>query len=149
MEIEDYIERIIEKGEIKDMKILSDILEETMQIVKEYNKECYEEYEMELYKMAYGNTLTKEMAEKIVKNMKPYGEKWNMNQTMDMQEKYGLTQIKSADFYTVINSAYNDYSNLFGDNIEMYVRFTDDFINDEDAKEGKVLTYFTIIPQKK
>lgn len=145
MEIEDYIERIIEKGDIKDMHTLSDMLENTMKIIKSYDKECYKKYEMELYKMAYGNTLSKEMAEKIVNNMKPYGQKWSLNQTMDLQEKYGLDNMKSTEFYTVMNAAYNDYNDIFGDDIEMYLKFTRDFIEDEDAKEDKVFIYFTTI----
>lgn len=148
MEIEDYIERIIEKGDIRDMKTLSDILKEALEIVKECDAECYEQYEIELYKMAYGNNLSKEMAEKIVRDMRPYGTKWTLNETMDMQERYGLNKIKSTDFYVVMNSAYNDYNNLFGDNTEMYIKFTEDFINDEDAKDGKVLLYFFTIPKK-
>jgi hypothetical protein len=148
LDIDDYIERIIEKGDIRDMNTLSDILEELMKVVKDYDTECYKKYEMELYKMAYGNTLSKELAEKIVNKMKPYGEKWTMNETMDIQERYGLDRIKSSDFYIVLNSAYNDFNNLFGDDIDMYVRYTEDFINDEDAVDGKVFLYYTTIPRK-
>ena len=46
-----------------------------------------------------------------------------------------------------MNSAYNDYRDLFDDNLDMYVHFTKKFINDEDAKEGKVFTYFMKIPK--
>ena len=147
MEIEDYIERIIEKGNIQDMHELSEILEDVMEIIEHIDRNNYKKYCMKLYKMAYGNNLTKELAEEIVSKMKPYGEKWNINETMDIQEKYGLNDIKTSDFYIVINSAYNDYHNIFEENIEMYIKFSKDFIQDEDAKEGKVLTYFTTIPQ--
>ena len=147
MEIEDYIERIVGNGNVEDMHRLSDILEEVMEVIKKYDKKCYEKYEMELYKMVYGDTLNKEMAEKIVTNMKPYGQKWSLNETMDLQERYGLDHLKSSDFYTVLNSAYNDYHDIFGDNIDMYLNFTRDFIEDEDAKDGKVFIYFTTIPR--
>lgn len=148
MDIDDYIERIIEKGDIRDMNTLSDILEELMKVVKDYDTECYKKYEMELYKMAYGNTLSKELAEKIVNKMKPYGEKWTMNETMDIQERYGLDRIKSSSFYVVLNSAYNDFNNLFGEDLDMYVRYTEDFINDEDAVEDKVFIYYTTLVKK-
>ncbi len=148
MDIDDYIERIIEKGDIRDMNTLSDILEELMKVVKDYDTECYKKYEMELYKMAYGNTLSKELAEKIVDKMKPYGEKWTMNETMDIQERYGLDRIKSSSFYVVLNSAYNDFNNLFGEDLDMYVRYTEDFINDEDAVEDKVFIYYTTLVKK-
>ena len=145
MEIEDYIERIIEKGDIKDMNTLSKILVELMKKIKDFDNECYQKYEMELYKMAYGNTLTKELAEKIVNDMKPYGKRWSLNDTMDIQEQFGLERFKATEFFVVMNSAFNDYNNLFNDDVDMYTKFTEDFIDDEDAKEGKVLTYFTTI----
>ena len=72
MDIEEYIERIVDNGKIEDMQTLSDMLEDTMKIIKDYDKDCYKEMEMKLYTLAYGNNLNREMAEKIVKNMRPY-----------------------------------------------------------------------------
>jgi predicted transcriptional regulator len=145
MEVEEYIERIVDNGKVEDMHTLSNILEEVMLLLEKYDKEQYEEYEMKLYKMAYGNTLSKEMAEKIVNEMRPYGEKWSLNETMDFQERYGLENLKSSEFYAVLNMGWNDYQDIFGDNIEMYLKFARDFIEDEDAKDGKVFLYFTTI----
>ena len=146
MDIEDIIQRIVDNGDVEHMHILSDILEDVMEELKKYDKDCYEKYEMKLYKMAYGTNLTKSMAEKIVSKMRPYGEKWSIEQTEELQRQYGITNINSVDFYTVLNSAFNDYNDIFGDNIETYVRFTIDFINDEDAKKDKIFLYFTTIP---
>ena len=39
------------------------------------------------------------------------------------------------------------YHELFDEDLGMYVKYTKDFIKDEDAKEGKVFTYFTVIPK--
>ena len=72
MNIEKYIRKIVDDGDIKEMEKLSDMLEDTIEILKEYDKNIYKKYEMDLYKMAYGNVLTQEMAEDIVSNMKPY-----------------------------------------------------------------------------
>jgi hypothetical protein len=49
--------------------------------------------------------------------------------------------------YRVINSAYNDFRDLFGDDIEKYIKYTMNFIQDEDAKPDKVFIYYTEIPQ--
>jgi hypothetical protein len=46
-----------------------------------------------------------------------------------------------------MNSAYNDYNDIFKDNIEMYARYSKDFIQDEDAVEDKVYYYFSMIPK--
>lgn len=146
MDIERIIKKIVDDGNVEYMHKLSDMLEDTLEIIQKYDDECYKEYEMELYKMAYGSNLNKEMAENIVHSMRPYGQHWNIEETQRIQEQYGMTNINPVDFYIVINSAYNDYNDLFNDNIEMYVRFTNNFINDEDAKSDKVFLYFTNIP---
>ena len=147
MDIEKIIERIVENGRIEDMEILSDILEDTMEEVAKYDKECFDKYLMKLYQMAYGNILNKEMAHEIVLNMKPYAERWSLEDTQKMQQDYGIDNIRPVDFYIVINSAYNDYKDLFNDEIEKYIKFTVDFIQDEDAKSDKVFLYYTTIPQ--
>jgi len=145
LDIEEYIEKIVDNGKIEDMETLSDLLEDTLEIIKDYDKECYKEFEMKLYKMAYGNHLNKSMAEEIVHKMRPYGERFNFEETMNLQRQRGISDIDEVDFYIVINSAYNDYKDLFNEDIESYIRFTIDFIKDEDAKEGKVFKYFTEI----
>lgn len=146
MDIEDYIEKIIDNGRLEDMEELSDMLEDTMEIVKNYDEKCYKEFEMNLYKMAYGNTLNKEMAEEIVSKMRPYGKRWSLEETKQLQEQRGINNVSPYDFFVVINSAYNDYKNIFADDVEAYIRFTMDFIQDEDAKQDKVFLYFVNIP---
>ena len=146
-EIKGYIKKIVDDGDQSEMEELSDILDEVVYVIKKYNENLFEEYKMCLYRMAYGDKLNQQMAQDIVNNMKPYGMRWNLEDTKRIQIDYDSTDIDDIDFFVVINSAYNDYQNLFGDNIDMYVRFTKDFINDEDAKNGKVFRYFTTIPK--
>lgn len=144
-EIKGYIKKIVDDGDQSEMEELSDILDEVVYVIKKYNENLFEEYKMCLYRMAYGDKLNVEMAQNIVNNMKPYGMRWSLDDTKRMQIDFDESNIDDIDFFVVINSAYNDYQNLFGDNIEMYVRFTRDFIEDEDAKQGKVFRYFTTI----
>lgn len=146
MEIEDYIEKIVDNGRVEDMKELSDMLEDTMEIINKYDEQCYKEMEMKLYKMAYGNVLNKKMAEEIVHKMRPSGMRWTFEETKDLQRQYGVDNINSVDFFIVMNSAFNDYRDLFQDNVEDYMKFTIDFIEDEDAKQDKVFLYYTTIP---
>ena len=145
MDIEEYIEKIVDNGKIEDMEELSDMLEDTMEIIKDYDKECYKEMEMKLYKMAYGSHLNKSMAQDIVHKMRPFGERWSYEETEIIQRQRGINDIDTPSFYTVLNSAYNDYKDIFSEDVEGYIRFTIDFIKDEDAKEGKVFKYFTEI----
>lgn len=145
MDIEEYIEKIVDNGKIEDMQELSDMLEGTMEIIKDYDKECYKEFEMKLYKMAYGSHLNKSMAQDIVNKMRPFGKRWDYEETRNLQEQRGINDIDPIEFFVVLNSAYNDYKDIFSEDIEGYIRFTIDFIKDEDAKEGKVFKYFTEI----
>ena len=147
MDIEKIIQTIVDNGDVKHMHMLSEILEDTMEEVRKYDEKCYKKYEMELYRMAYGPHLTREMAENIVSKMRPYGKKWTIEQAEELEAQYGIGGINPIDFFVVLNSAFNDYHDIFNDNIEMYVRFTVDFINDEDAKEDKVFLYFMNIPR--
>ena len=75
--------------------------------------------------------------------------RWSFEETKNLQRQRGINDIDEPSFFTVINSAYNDYKDLLGEDVENYVRFTIDFIKDEDAKEGKVFKYFTQIVKQK
>lgn len=142
------IKKIVDTGTNEDMHKLSDILEDTLERMQEENPEEYKKYEMQLYKMAYGCNLNREMADEIVRNMQPNGMRWSIDETRNLQNQYGLGHIKDTDFYVVMNSAYNDYRDLFNDNVEDYMKFTLDFIQDEDAVNDKVFVYFTTILRK-
>ena len=104
MDIEEYIERIVDNGKIEDMQELSDMLEDTMEIIKDYDKECYKDFEMKLYKMAYGNHLNKSMAEEIVHKMRPFAERWSYKESEELQRQRGINDIDSVEFYVVLNS---------------------------------------------
>lgn len=147
MKIEHYIRKIVDEGDQREMEKLSDILSEVIDLIKEYDKDTYREYKMELYKMAYGDRLTEDMAEDSVEHMRPYGKKWSINETEDMQNNYGINNIDPIEFFAVLNMSYNDYRDVFGDDLDMYIRFTQAFINDEDARPGKVLRYLMLIPE--
>ena len=88
MHIERLIRKIVDDGDRREMEELSDILVEVINIVKKYDEDCYREYKMKIYKMAYGNQITQEIAEDIVREMKPSGQRWGINETEQMQRDY-------------------------------------------------------------
>ena len=147
MEIEENVRKIVDSGNIEDMHKLTDILEEVIEELEEYDEELAKKYEMKIYIMANGKVLTREMAEEIVHKMKPSGMRWSYDETKRIEEEYGINDIRPTDFFIVMNSAYNDQRNLLGDDIDKYVRYTVNFIGDEDAIPEKVFIYFTVIPR--
>lgn len=98
MDIEEYIERIVDNGKIEDMETLSDMLEDTMEIIKDYDEKCYKEFEIKLYKMAYGSHLNKTMAQDIVHKMRPY--RWTME--LWRNRKYAKTKRHKWYWYSFV-----------------------------------------------
>ena len=80
--------------------------------------------------------------------MKPYGMHWTLDQTESVRKSNGFSTIRPVDFWIVMNMAYNDYHNLFEEDVEQYAKYSKMFILDEDSEEDKVYTYFTEIPKK-
>ena len=144
---EGCIDQIIQNNDISQMQELSEMLKESVDLIQSYDEEFYKDITMRIYEMAYGKTLSKELAENIVDKMKPYGERWTIEETSQFQNQNGLNHIRTVDFYIVLNSAYNDFRDVFGDEITNYINYVLDFIQDEDAKEGKVFLYYTTIPR--
>lgn len=147
MNVKDYLIKIIERGKKEDMEELSEIFDKAIYKVKDCDPEWYERKCMKLYTMAYGKELNEEMAKDIIVKMEPYHMHWTLEQTRQVQAQNGLNNIRDIDFWVVMNSAYNDFHDLFEDNTEMYVKYAKNFIMDEDGKEDKVFLYFTTIPK--
>jgi hypothetical protein len=144
--IREYIRKIGELKEPEDMQKLGNMLADLIESTED--TEIYNKYKMCLYKMLYGETLTKEMAEEIVHNMKPYGEHWNFETTSNVKAQYGIQDISDVDFYITMNSRYNDNKDTVdkfiqeNHKLDVYVSLAKDFILDPDGKENKVFKYF-------
>jgi hypothetical protein len=145
MKAKEYIKQIVASGTKEDMEKLSDMLLSLLEKMKDTDKECYDKYMMKLYIMAYGYKLNEDMAGEIIEKMKPYGMQWTLEETTEVMNKNYVNGIDKIDFWIVMNMAYNDYFELFGDELDKYINYTKLLIKDEDSKEGKVFKYFTEI----
>ena len=151
MDIKEYIEKIIDNGKIEDMHKLSELLEDTMEIIKDYDKECYKDFEMKLYEMAFGKKLTDEIKIEWVKNMRPKA-KWELEEIEDIHSQYGV-QMPLYSFYVIMNMLYSDMSRGIGqingqDGLERYIQCSNDWYYDEDAnntEEEKLYAYWKYI----
>lgn len=143
MEIKEYVKKIIALGTDKQEEMADLICE----MISDSKEKQAKEYKRELYEIAEGRVLNEEKARHLIEKMKPYGKKWELEETEAVKNGYGYTDIRPVDFWIVMNSAWNDYNDLFKDNVEWYAKFTYDFIKDEDALEDKVYYYFTMIPK--
>lgn len=147
----EYVKKIMENTEnlSKDeiYKIIDEygcLMEKTMDHIKECDSELYEEIEECLYEMAYGKVISEPIAKKWVKSMQPYGEKWTYEETTDILRKNN-SSINPIEFYVVMNMMYNDYENSIGDDINMYVKLTRDWLKDKDVSENKLYNYYKYV----
>lgn len=99
-------------------------------------------YKMEdmVYKMGLSD------AERIVREMKPYGEKWTVRDVKDVMQAHDVTD-STAEWYAVMNMVWNDYRSTadmigHGNDVEFYFSLAKDFITDPDARRHKVAKYF-------
>lgn len=140
-----YIQKIIDSSNNQKMEEMADVFRNLITDLKDidYNKYC--EVEDRLYEISEGKVLNEERAKCIIDNMKPYGRKWTLEETEQVRSSYGYGNIRPIDFWVVMNSAYNDYKDIFVDEVEKYAMFSYAFINDEDAGKDKVYNYFTKI----
>lgn len=141
-----YVDQIINGENKESMECLEDIFYIAMDHIRECDNDLYDNLEMKLYVIVNGKQLNEDMAKKIIMKMKPYGMKYTLEDIKNILKDFNLS-LNPIDFWVVMNSAYNDYRPLFGDNLEMYVKYSKLFIDDEDAKPGKVFTYFLCIPK--
>jgi hypothetical protein len=145
LKVKEYIEKIIQKNKKEDMEKLSDMLEDLIYKMKEYDEECYHKYKMKLYGMANDYKFDKEYAIELVEDMRPIGEMWSIDTTNKVKSQYGINA-SDYDFYIVLNSLANDYGKIIStEDVETYVKMANAFINDVDAKENKVWRYYTTI----
>lgn len=149
MKIREYIDKIGEKKNVEDMQKLGDMLADIIYSTKDSHPDIYEKYKMCLYEMAYGEVLTREMAEDWVKNMKPMA-KWDYDTTIAVKEQYGITDIDDVSFYVVMNMLYSDMKDVLRDgeseeSVSAYIEATKDWLNDEDVGKDKLYKYWKFI----
>lgn len=145
MKIKEMLNVIIDKGNVKDMYKLNEMLNELICDLKEQNPRLYKEYKKELMGIAYDYKFDYNMAKEIVDNMQPLGEYWDIETTNKAKKDYNL-DVDVCDFYIVMNSLINDYNKVISkDDAEIYIKMANAFINDEDAVKDKVWIYFTNI----
>lgn len=149
--IKEDIVKIIDNGKQEDMEKLSDMFDETIEILKETKPAKYEEVKMCIYEMANGKVLTDEMKEEWVKEMKPLA-KWTKEEVENAINQYGL-EIPTMSAYVIMNMLYSDMKSSLGsgddeESLKRYLQATNDWYFDEDiknSKEAKLYNYWKYI----
>lgn len=129
--------------------LIKDLIKQaTVEMICEWSKELeeslckleQEEYSClydDLYEMVYGEILSNEKAEKLVHEMKPYGQKWTIQEANQVLNG----KFKDSTKYYTMNMMYNDYKDMFGDDTNRYVEMSKLWLNDIDSDGGDIKTY--------
>jgi hypothetical protein len=137
-------------GETKDtnkMNRLGDMLAEIICDFKNSHPDMYYKYKMELYELLNGQKLTEDKAGEWIRSMRPLGMHWTLEQTNEVHKEHKL-EVDKIDFWAMMNAMYNDYHDIFQDNVETYISLAKDFICDEDAEPNKTYIYWKNIAKK-
>jgi hypothetical protein len=138
--MKEYIEKIVANGKQEDMDCLSDILVNSLYKIKEFDYNDFKKYKIKIKGMAYNYQIDDELAQEIVKDMKPLGEYWNM---ATIQSVISNDNHRLCDMYVVMNSLANDYQSIISlDDTETYVKMARAWLDDIDGKTNKVWWYF-------
>lgn len=143
MKTREYIQKIL-TDDTKNEQMIN-LICEMMEDLKEKDEK---EYKRKIYEVSEGRVLNEDKARYLIEKMRPFGKKWELNETEDVRNAYGYNDLRPVDFWITMNSAFNDYNDLFKDNVEWYAKFSRDFIKDEDAVDDKVYYYFSMIPRE-
>lgn len=148
MQVKEYLEKIIEKGDRKDMKELSEMLDKAIYKVKDCEPEWYDKKCMKLYTMAYGKVLTDDMKKKWVQELKPMA-KWSYEEIEKVIKNYNIN-IPVSSAYIIMNMLYSDMKSILGNgedetSLQKYIETMKHWYFDEDAKnseENKLFEYY-------
>lgn len=138
--MKEYIDKIVKNGKQQDMECLSEMLVDLLYDKKETDYDEFRKYKNKIKGMAYDYKIDKELAEEIVKDMKPLGEYWNMETVASV---IGNDSHRLEDMYVVMNSLVNDYQNVVSpEEVETYIKMAHAWLDDVDGKENKIWWYF-------
>ena len=139
--MKDLIKKLKMKG--VDEEKITDINCEAWWALKNSNPTKYNELKDKMEDLYY--YFTDEQAEKIVRDMKPFGQVWSKAEIDNFLRDKGIES--NNCWYLVMNMARNDYYNTAKalgkqDDAEFYYLIAKDFIADPDAPHHKVGKYF-------
>lgn len=149
MNLSKLIQTACSENKLSSMEVIDMLTSEI-----ETSKEKGELYE-QIYKKAYGNTISNELADMVIKGFavtdgsdRTDGMKWSRDQTISVGNEIGLdwSKIAKNNWWIVMNMMYSDFYNVakkvdYADDPKFYAYLAKDWLMDEDIGEGKLFNY--------
>lgn len=151
MNLAELISVVTKEGRMSDHEIVK-IISEKADSGEDLSPVCI--YRM-IYSKAYGETISKELAQMLVKKMavtdnsdRTNGEKWTIEQTTSVGNDIGVdwNKISKVDFYFVMNMCYSDFYQLslkaeLSDDPKFFAYMAKEWLCDVDIPQGKPKLY--------
>ena len=151
MKAKKYIEKILETNNASKEEELIHVLSKALKTLKVHDEEEYEDISCKLYEILYGEVLNDELCEYWVSCMinkdGTVGEHWSVEDTNQVAKQLGikLDTVTPYEWYATMNMVYSDYYGSVPNEISTYAKIANDFLQDEDAKKGKLYRYYKCI----
>lgn len=143
MRMEESI-RVIEKNKNDaQMESLHKIIIDMAESLQECDENCFNYYCDEIYKLAYGETITPAVAKQWVDSMRPYA-KWTMEETNEVLAVKGL-KLDPTEFYVVMNMMFSDYGDSIPFDLDTYINLSVAWLQDADTVPHKLYNYWRYI----
>ena len=150
-EIKDLITSGIADGKDKDklLNILAESVDDEDSKIKTFEKLYHEVYEKKLC-----DTYCVKMVDGM-HNGTESGKKWTLDQTNEIARKLGITFTPNTysqyEFWATMHMQYYDYHKTLEESgitdAAVFGKMADDYLDDEDAPDGKLVNYFFFIEQ--
>lgn len=127
---------------------LREYITDALSMLKETNKDVYEELELILYKRVYGCHFNEWLLEKalseLVNEDGTKGKHWSYEETRSVANQSNITfeKYNEYDWCYVLNMIYSDYYGAVPNDLSIYVKMAKKFLEDKDASDGKALKYY-------
>lgn len=90
------------------------------------------------------NGCLKKATDKMVNEDGTRGGHWTIEETDSVAKQHNISYVNfnRYDWNYALNMIYSDYYGAVPNDVTMYVRLANKFLNDKDGKEGKALNYY-------
>lgn len=127
---------------------LREYVTDSLSMLKETNREVYDDLELYLYKLVYGCHFNSWLLEKALHEMinedGTKGKHWSLDETSSVAKQYDIsfTKYNEYDWCYVMNMLYSDYYGSVPDDVSTYAKMSKKFLEDRDNASGKALKYY-------
>ena len=131
-----------------DLEVLRKFMDKAFDELKVKDHDMYEELELDLYEDMYGCHFNEWLLDRALCKMDnedgTKGKHWDLASTTQVAKNNGISfnRFNEYDWSYVMNMLYSDYYKVLENDLTLYVKMANAFLNDKDAPEGKALKYY-------